>query len=49
MKGLQLQMKQLVDRLAGDIMKIQWQKEQENDVEIGPVVLLSKERPTLAV
>ena len=35
-----VQMKQLVDSLAGDITKAQWRSEQETDSEIGPVVSL---------
>ena len=38
-----VQMRQLVDKLAGDITKVQWQKEQEVDPEIGPVVSLVKQ------
>ena len=39
---LTVNMQQLVDKLAGDITKIQWRKEQEVDSKIGPVVSLVK-------
>ena len=34
------QMQQVVNTLAGSLTKLQWKIEQENDLEIGPVVLL---------
>ena len=35
-------MKQLVSKLAGKMTKIQWKTEQQNDLEIGPVLQLVK-------
>ena len=38
--GIQIQMKQVVDSLAGKLTKVQWRLEQSSDPEIGPIVKL---------
>ena len=38
--GIQIQMKQVVDCLAGKLTKVQWRLEQSSDPEIGPIVKL---------
>ena len=38
--GPKIYMKQLVSKLAGKMTKIQWKTEQQNDLEIGPVLQL---------
>ena len=38
--GIQIQMKQAVDCLAGKLTKVQWRLEQSSDPEIGPIVKL---------
>ena len=38
--GIQIQMKQVVDKLSGKLTKVQWRLEQSSDPEIGPIVKL---------